>query len=139
VGFNKFPDFSVCEINTLHHMKKLLIFMLFGGLALSGCQKEKRERFSAKIRVVSESGLPIQNAAIRIDTDLPEANGLEFYMTTDISGYVYFTYPYRATFDVTATKGFGWIGCSYVALQPNQEVEVEIVMYPYFATFNGCR
>jgi hypothetical protein len=120
-------------------MKKLALILILLGLGFSGCKKEKRPTYSAKIRVVSESGLPIQNAAIRIDAAIPESTALSYYMTTDISGYVYFTYQYRATFDVTATKGFGWIGCSSFALQPNIEVETEVVMYPYFAGFNGCR
>lgn len=120
-------------------MKKLAIILIFLGLALGGCKKEEKPTYRAKVRVMSVNGIPVQNVDIRIDTELEDPFALEFYSKTDIEGYVYFSYPYKAIFDVTATKGFGFLGCGFVELMPDQEVESIVIIYAPNSGFSGCR
>jgi hypothetical protein len=120
-------------------MRKLAVILIFLGITLAGCKKEEKPIYRAKVRVVNIDGVPVQNVDIRIDTPLEDPFALDFYSKTDIDGYTYFSYPYKAIFDVTATKGFGFLGCGYVELFPNEEVESIVVIYAPNSGFNGCR
>jgi hypothetical protein len=119
-------------------MNKLVVVVAFIGLILSSSCRDEKESYSATIRVLTEDGIPVQNCNIRIDTPLQNDGKFELYLITDEGGYVSFTYPYKAFFEVTATKGFGWIGCSYVELINGEEVVKELTIYPFNASFNGC-
>jgi hypothetical protein len=120
-------------------MKNFALFLAILSLGFVGCEKEADPIYRARVRVVNIDGIPIQNADIRIDTELEDPLALAFYSKTDIEGYVYFSYRYKAIFDVTATKGFGFLGCGYVELFPDEEVESIITIYPPNSGFTGCR
>ncbi|MCH8554663.1 MAG: hypothetical protein LAT76_05860 [Schleiferiaceae bacterium] len=119
-------------------MKRIVALFAFAALLLgSGCSEEK-ERYSATIRVVTEDGIPVQNCDLRIDTPIDNDSKFELYLVTDLGGFATFNYPHKAFFDVTATKGFGWIGCGYVELVNGEDAFTEVTIYRFNARFNGC-
>lgn len=122
-------------------MKKLLALTAIALTVLSGCRIDN-PTYKFKIKVISPSGVPIQNVVVEASVDVP-GHREEAYMvdTTSFDGVVEFEYDYEAVFKILGTRGedpYTHIGCGFVKLEPNAVVEENIVLLPYNPSDPGC-
>lgn len=121
-------------------MKKHILFLALAiALAFSGCRKESPS-YAFTVKVVTEDGIALPNVAVEASADVPDALP-DFSGLTDEDGMVRFQYEYEAVLKIRATRGTNpptWMGCNFVKLQPNDDVEVIVVLLPFDPTQPGC-
>lgn len=121
-------------------MKKL-IFILFVGLitiSFTSCEKSI-PTYPFTINVISEDGTPIQNVYVQAGAPIPEAIP-DFKGETDVNGKISWEYQYEAVLQVVATRGTpaAYIGCGYIKLEADKNVEITIVLQAYDPSQQGC-
>ena len=114
-------------------MKKIIILLSACFLMLS-CAKENTT-YKANITVMSLSGIPIPNAAVKLT--VPVVNAREFFDYTDQDGRVSFEVPDKAYYDVWTWRG-SFRGCGYVEFIQGESVEQVVYIRPYGDPLNTC-
>jgi len=114
-------------------MRKILIILSVCTLMLS-CEKPD-DRYRAKLRVVTLSGIPIPNASIKLYVPNPEAE--EFFLTTDIDGFARFEIKAKAFYDVKTWRGT-YRGCGFVEFKKGEYVTKDIIIRPWGDPLNSC-
>ncbi len=114
-------------------MRKILIILSVCFLMLS-CNK-KDNTYRAELRVVTLSGIPIQNASIKLFVPNPTAT--EFYTITDDDGKAYFEIKAKAFYDVKTWKGT-YRGCGFVEFKKGELVTKDIIIRTWGDPLNTC-
>ena len=122
-------------------MKRLaLLTVLLGTIffTFSSCEKSN-PKYPFTIKVISETGVPVQNVYVQAGAPIPDAIP-DFKGTTNIDGVISWTYDYEAVLQVVATRGTpaSYIGCGYIKLEPDNNVELTIVLQAYDPSQQGC-
>ena len=114
-------------------MGKIFVF-LAGCLILAGCTKVDNT-YKAELRVVTTTGIPIQNCAVKLFVPVQES--LVFYDFTDENGIVKFEIKNKAFYDVKIWKGT-WRGCGYVEFMKGETVTKDIFIRTWGDPLNTC-
>ena len=108
-------------------------------MVFSSCKKEA-PTYPFTIRVTNEAGVALPNVFVTATADVPNALP-DFSGITNEDGYVRFEYQFEAVLKVRATRGSNpptWMGCNFIKLEPNTDVEIKVVILPYNPTQPGC-
>ena len=100
---------------------------------MAGCAKDDNS-YKAQIRVVTTSGIPIQNCNIKLYVPVPNSN--EFYEVTDSEGMADFEIDNKAFYDVRVWKG-SWRGCGYVEFIKGETVIKDVYIRPWGDPLNN--
>ena len=114
-------------------MRKLIVLFAIP-LIFTACGNQT-DTYQARLRVVTESGIPIGNARVKLY--VPVEGSIVLFDSTDVNGYVDFEIPNKAFYDVKTWKG-SWRGCGYVEFMKNELVTKDIYIRPYADPLNTC-
>ena len=117
----------------------ILILSAIVLLSFNSCTKQSFN-FPFTIKVITESGQPVSNIYVQAGAPVPDAIP-DFSGETDQFGLVSFTYEYEAVLQIVATRGTNppsFIGCGFVKLEADKNVEITIVLQPYDPSQQGC-
>ena len=117
----------------------ILILSAFVILSFNSCKKQSFN-FPFTVKVITESGQPVSNIYVQAGAPVPDAIP-DFSGYTDENGLVTFTYEYEAVLQIIATRGINppsFIGCGFVKLEADKNVEITIVLQPYDPSQQGC-
>lgn len=122
-------------------MKKLFKFLpvILVFLAFISCKKEA-PTFPFTILVTNEDNLPLPNVFVEATADVPNAIP-DFSGITNEDGIVRFEYDLEAVLKVRATRSSNpptWMGCNFIKLEPNTDVQIKVILQPYNPTQPGC-
>ena len=121
-------------------MKKTIYTLLFATILLTTSCTTEAPEYPFAIRVINDDGRALANVFVTATADVPNALP-DFRGITDENGYVRFTYEYEAVLKVRAVRGSNppsWMGCNFVKLEANKEVEISIVIIPFDPNQPGC-
>lgn len=120
-------------------MKKLVPFLAFLAFTFVSCEKNE-PRYAFTITVINEEGTALPNVTVEASADVPNALP-DFKSITDEDGRVRFEYRYEAVLKIRATRGSNpptWMGCNFIKLEADQDVQVNVVLLPFDPTQPGC-
>ena len=123
-------------------MKRIISIFIFSALvsfAFTSCKKQSFN-YPFTIKVITESGAPANNIYVEAGAPVPKAIP-DFSGYTDVNGLISFTYDYEAVLQIVATRGSNppsFIGCGFVKLEADNNVEITIVLQPYDPSQQGC-
>jgi len=119
------------------HYVFVLSFLIL--LSFTSCKKQSFN-FPFTVKVITEAGIPVNNILVEAGAPVPDAIP-EFSGVTDEDGLITFTYTYEAVLQIIATRGVNpptYIGCGFVKLEADNNVEVTIVLQVYDPAQQGC-
>lgn len=105
-------------------------------ISLLSCEKAE-DYYKAEITLYSESGVPVQNATVRLTIPNREDNTLVYTVITGVEGKAFFEVPNKAYYDVKCWK-YPFRGCSYVEFKKNETVKMDVVLLDWSNPYNGC-
>lgn len=126
----------------------LILFCAFLLSEAGSCKKIDQDpdyNFTIVVKTLSDS-TRIQNALVEVYVPRTVST-LEKVGFTNIAGEASFEYEQDAVFQVRASRGkkvtgntitYTFIGCTYVRLEPNQEVFQTVYIEPYDPELEGC-
>ena len=130
-------------------MKKVprAIVLLTFVVGIFSCKKIDQDpdyTFTITVRTLEDSTL-IQNSKVEAYVPPTVGSKVAFIGYSDERGQITFTYDKDAVFQVRATRGSSasgstpvYIGCTYVKLEPNQNVHQTVYIRPYDPEAPGC-
>ncbi len=123
-------------------MKRFISLSILSTLIIFSFNSCKKQSFNYPftVRVITETGVPAGNIFIQAGAPVPDAIP-DFSGSTDQNGLVTFTYEYEAVLQIIATRGINppsFIGCGFVKLEADKNVEITIVLQPYNPAQQGC-
>ena len=129
-------EFSAILVNKT--MMKKIIALLFIGFLFASCEK-KVDTYRAEIYVTTESGIPIQNALVKLTFPGADdqSNSIVIDQVTGIDGIARFEIKNKAFYDIRAWKAY-FRGCSYVEFKKNETVRETVIMRNWDDPYNGC-
>lgn len=105
---------------------------------IAGCDESSpTDEGTATIYVVSEDGVPIQNALVLFESPVNTPNGLEVFKYTGIDGSTFVKWNYDLYIDVTVVKG-SYKSCTAIHVIPGESTEKELTLLHQSHPGNGC-
>lgn len=116
-------------------MKKIIV-LLFLSFIFASCEK-KTDFYKVEVQVVSESGLPIQNATVKLTVPIDDETLQDYSYTTGVDGKAFFELKNEAYYNIQSWKWY-YRGCNYVELKKNETVKRTVVLRGWDDPYNGC-
>ena len=109
----------------------------------SSCKKiDQNPEYPFTISVkTADDTTTVQNVFVEVGVPSQINSELAFEGFTDANGQISFTYHSDAVFRVRATRGVNpitYIGCTYVRLEPNKNVNKTVYLERYDPQSPGC-
>jgi hypothetical protein len=118
----------------------LLVSLFIFGTSCKKIDQDPEYPFTILVKTIDDS-TTVQNAYVEVGVPSQVNPELAFIGFTDINGKISFEYDQDAVFRVRVTRGsnpVSFIGCSFIRLEPNENVQQTVYLEEYDPLSPGC-